>query len=59
MLKGPIRKHNELHAIWLSSQRDIDKRRYVTLRRLVTQMVRKAKWFQQKAQQIKRSREWS
>ena len=56
MLEGPIRKSNELHAIWLSSKRDIVKRRYVTQRRLVVQMVRKAKneLFQQKAQQIER-----
>ena len=56
VLVGPIRKCNELHAIWLSSQRDIDKRRYVTQRRLVAQMVRKAKieWFQHKVQQIEK-----
>ena len=56
VLDGPIRKCNELHAIWLSSQRDIDKRRYVTQRRLVAQMVRKTKieWFQQKVQQIEK-----
>lgn len=43
MLEGPIKKHNELHATWLSSKRDSDKRRYATQKRLVAQMVRKSK----------------
>ena len=59
VLEGSIKKRNELHAIWLSSKRDIDKRRYVAQRRLVAQMVRRAKneCFQQKAQQIERGME--
>ena len=56
VLEGPSRKHSDLHAIWLSSKRDIVKRTYATQRRLVAQMVRKVKneWFQQKAQQIEK-----
>ena len=59
VLEGPIKEHNELHAIWLSSKRDINKRRYVAWRRLVAQMVRRAKneWFEQKAQQMERGME--
>ena len=59
MVESLVQKCNKLFSIWLSSQDERDRVKYVMQRRLVAQRIRcvKNKWFKRKTRQLEHEME--